>query len=242
MKRILSIFLLPLLALAGCTVIDGDSDMTSDRYFRSESSMLVLRHVSMPAVVLTDLLSCDAYLSATEEERASDAFAAIAARITLGVDGTSFSLSPWGTVSTGGTSLRSSGASWILTSSAQVLGYLIVLERDTPVSLHFIGLDAGRWSFRYEGDFPGSSSADLRRAEDGTVTVDVSGGWKTMDGYDCTFSTPVPVKATVLSRNGATYLHLEGTFVHSVGRDGVLKNRCEAVYDTSGDVRYLITR
>lgn len=242
MKRILSIFLLPLLALAGCTVIDGDSDMTSDRYMRSESSMLVLRHVSMPAVVLTDLLSCDAYLSATEEERASDAFAAIAARISLGVDGASFTLSPWGTVSTGGASLRSAGASWILTSTAERLGYFLDLDGNTQVSLHYTNLDVDHWSFIYEGDFPGTSSADLRRAEDGTVTVDVSGGWKTMDGYDCTFSTPVPVKATVLSRNGTTYLHLEGTFVHSVGRDGVLKNRCEAVYDTSGDVRYLITR
>ena len=65
---------------------------------------------------------------------------------------------------------------------------------------------------------------------------------KTLDGYDCTFSTPAPVNATVTTKNGVTYLHLEGTFVHSVGRDGVLKNRCEAVYDTSGDVRYLITR
>ena len=65
MKRILSIFLLPLLALAGCTVVDGDSHTTSDWYFRSESSMLVLRHVSMPTAVLTDLLSCDAYLSAS---------------------------------------------------------------------------------------------------------------------------------------------------------------------------------
>ena len=242
MKRILSIFLLPLLALAGCTVVDGDSHMTSDRYFRSESSMLVLRHVSMPTAVLTDLLSCDAYLSASEEERASDAFAAIAARITLGDDGTSFTLRPWGTVSTGGLSLRAPGASWLLASSSQILGFYLEFQEVTPISFHFTCLDPDHWSFLYEGDFPGSSSADLRRVEDGTVTVDVSGMWRTMDGYDCNFSTPAPVKATVATRDGMTYLHLEGTFVHSVGRDGVLKNRCEAVYDASGDVRYLITR
>ena len=242
MKRILLIFLLPLLALAGCTVVDGDSHMTSDRYFRSESSMLVLRHVSMPTAVLTDLLSCDAYLSASEEERASDAFAAIAARITLGDDGTSFTLRPWGTVSTGGTSLREAGASWLLASTSEILGYFLEFNDVTPVSFHFTCLDPDHWSFLYEGDFPGHSSADLRRAEDGVVAVDVSGTWKTLDGYDCTFSTPAPVNATVTTKNGVTYLHLEGTFVHPVGRDGVLKNRCEAVYDASGDVRYMITR
>ena len=180
--------------------------------------MLVLRHVSMPTAVLTDLLSCDAYLSASEEERASDAFAAIAARITLGDDGTSFTLRPWGTVSTGGTSLREAGASWLLASTSEILGYFLEFNDVTPVSFHFTCLDPDHWSFLYEGDFPGHSSADLRRAEDGVVAVDVSGTWKTL------------------------YLHLEGTFVHSVGRDGVLKNRCEAVYDASGDVRYLITR
>jgi len=224
-------FLIVLAALLCSCKIDEAESRRADYRTRQENNYIMRHDVVDPVTLLYESILIDEYLSATEEEQASEKYSSMRQKLYQGEAGV-YKMINYGTVETGQKSVRAAGTVWKLTPS--FFDEVDWFEFQDVVEIECVK-DALEWSIR-EGN---AVKLNVTFNSDSTFNATMEGHRTSTDGYDLSMKTDGPM--LVYEYIDAPIMLAKGRLVHTVSSGGTILDKCVGSYDGTNH-NYQISR